>query len=105
MERRRWLCDRLARPAAELLAHMLGHEPLPRHHIERLGDILANLGELGAATTRTARRRRMNDAPTRQIGWKVAPRRLTPREAPHLDALRLGLHLLLSGSRRQFLEL
>ena len=54
MERRRRLRDRLARPAAELLAHMLGHEPLPRHDIERLGDILADLRELGAAAARAA---------------------------------------------------
>ena len=43
MERRRRLRDGLARPAAELLSHVLGHEPLPRHHIERLGDVLADL--------------------------------------------------------------
>jgi hypothetical protein len=46
VEWRRRLRDRLARPAAELLPHMLGHEPLPRHHIERLADILADLDEL-----------------------------------------------------------
>jgi len=46
MEGRRRLADPLASPAGELLAHMLGHEPLPRHHIERLGDILADLREL-----------------------------------------------------------
>jgi hypothetical protein len=32
VEWRRRLRDRLTRPAAELLAHVLGHEPLPRHH-------------------------------------------------------------------------
>jgi hypothetical protein len=35
MEERRRLGDRLARPAAELLARVFGHEPLPRHRIER----------------------------------------------------------------------
>jgi hypothetical protein len=105
VERRRRLRDRLARPAAELLPHMLGHEPLPRHDIERLGDILADLGEFAAATTRTARRCRMNDAPTRQIGGKLAPRRLAPREAPHFDACRFGLGLVLSRCRGQLLEL
>jgi hypothetical protein len=37
VERRRRLRDRLARPAAELFPHMLGHEPLPWNDIERLG--------------------------------------------------------------------
>ena len=46
VEGSRRLADRLARPAGELLPHMLGHEPLPRDDVERLGDILANLGEL-----------------------------------------------------------
>jgi hypothetical protein len=53
MERRRRLRDRLARPAGELLAHVLGHEPSPWHHIERLGDVLADLRELATATART----------------------------------------------------
>ncbi len=105
VERRRRLRDRLARPAAELLPHMLGHEPLPRHDIERLGDILADLGELAAAAARARGRRGVDDAPARQIGGKVAPRRLAPREALHLDARRLGLRLILSRSRGELLEL
>jgi len=63
VERCRGLRDRLARPAAELLPHMLGHEPLPRDHVERLGDILADLGELAAATARARGRRGVDDAP------------------------------------------
>jgi hypothetical protein len=54
---------------------MFGHEPLPRHHIERLGDILTDLGEIAATTARARGRRRMNNAPTRQIGRKVDWRR------------------------------
>ena len=105
VERRRRLRDRLARAAAELLPHMLGHEPLPRHHIERLGYILADLGKLAAATTGAARWRRVHDPPTRQIGGKVASRRLAPREALHLDACRLCLGLVLSRCRGQLLKL
>jgi hypothetical protein len=61
VERRRRLRDRLARPAAELLAHVLGDEPLPRDNVERLGDLLADLRELGAAAAGARCRCRMND--------------------------------------------
>jgi hypothetical protein len=53
----RRLRDRLAGPAAELLPPMLGHEPLPRNDIERLGDILSDLREFAAAASRSRRRR------------------------------------------------
>src|SRR5262249_28275839 len=94
------LRDCLAGPAAELLPHMLGHEPLPRDDIERLGDILANFRELGAAAARARGRRRVNNAPARQIGGKVAPRHLAPREALHLDLPRRGLGLILPPQPR-----
>lgn len=47
----------------------------------------------------------MDNAPARQIGGKVAPCRLAPREALHLDALRFGLGVILPGGRGQLLEL
>jgi hypothetical protein len=53
----RRLRDRLARAAAELLPYMFDHEPLPRRHIERLGDILTDLGEIAATTARARGRR------------------------------------------------
>jgi hypothetical protein len=56
MEPRRWLGNRLAAPAAGLVADGLDHFPLPRHHLQRLGDILAQLGELAAAARAGARR-------------------------------------------------
>lgn len=99
------LRDRLARPATELLPHMLGHEPLPGDDVERLGDVLADLGELVPAAARTRRRRRVNNPPARQIGREVAPRPLASREALHVDARRLGLGRILAGGRSQFLEL
>ena len=105
MEGSRRLGDRLARPAAELLPYVLGHEPLPWDDVERLGDVLAHLGQLAAAAARARGRRGVNDAPARQIGGKVAPRPLAPREALHLDARHLGLRLILSRSRGQLLEL
>ena len=105
MERRGRLRDLLAGPAAELLAHMLGHEPLPRHHVERLGDVLADLGELAAAAAGARRRGRVNDAPPRQVIGKVPARRWAPREALNPDAGALRLGLILSRRRNQFLEL
>jgi hypothetical protein len=47
----------------------------------------------------------MNNAPTRQIGGKIAPRRRPPREASHLHARRISLRFVLSGCRGQFLKL
>src|SRR5512133_3078786 len=49
MERRRRLGDLLARPAGELLADGLDHLPLPGDHLQRLGDILAQLNQLALA--------------------------------------------------------
>jgi hypothetical protein len=105
VERRRRLADRLARAAAELLADMLGHEPLPRHDVEGLGDVLADLREPGAAAARTGSRRRMDHAPPRQMLGDVPARRLAPRKTLDLDARRLGLRRILARRRGQFLEL
>src|ERR1022692_1990805 len=78
VERSRWLADLLAGPAAELLAHMLGDEHLPRHHVERLGDVLADLRKLVAAAARAAGRRGMHDASARQMIGEIPPRRRPP---------------------------
>jgi hypothetical protein len=45
VERRRRLADLLAVAAGELLAHVLHDLPLPRYHLQRLGDVLAELGK------------------------------------------------------------
>src|SRR5258706_13824871 len=102
----RWrLRDRLARPAAELLAHVLGHEPLPRDDIEGFGDILPDLRELRAAAARTGGRHRVNDATPRQVIGKVPPRRLASREAANLAARRLQPGGVLAETRREVLKL
>ena len=49
VKRRWWLADRLASTAGEPLAHRLDHLPLPRDHLQRLGDVLAQLGQLAVA--------------------------------------------------------
>ena len=104
MEGGRRLRDLLAGPAAELLPHMLGDEQLPRHHIQRLGDILADLRELGAAAARAAGRSGMHDAPAWQVSGEIAAR-LGPREALRRYAGRLARGRILARGRGQFLEL
>src|SRR5216684_9409672 len=104
MEGSRRLGDLLAGPAAELLPHMFGDEHLPWHHVQRLGDILADLREFGAAAARAACWSRMHDAPARQVVGKIAAR-LGPREALHRNTGGLGLGLSLARRSRQFFEL
>src|SRR6266849_10453640 len=102
----RWrLRDRLARPAAELLAHVLGHEPLPRDDIEGFGDILPDLREPGAAAAWAGSRHRVNDTPARQVIGKIPPRRLAPRKATNLDARGLQLGSILAEPRSKLLKL
>src|SRR5438132_1002972 len=67
MEWRGRLCDRLAVPARELLAHRLDHLPLARHDFQRLGDVLAQLRQLRRTTARTALRRGDDDALAREM--------------------------------------
>ena len=80
MERRRRLGDRLAGPAGELLAHGLDHLPLARDHLQRLGDVLAELGELAAAA-RAGGRRRDHDPLARQMRRQRRAHRLAAGEA------------------------
>jgi hypothetical protein len=105
MEGRRRLRDFLARPAAELLAHVLGDEPLSRDHIERLGDVFADLRELGTAAAGARRRCRMDNPPTRQVIGKVPPRTVAPREALNLDVCGRGFGRFFPGRCGQFLKL
>jgi len=67
VERRRSLADALAIAAGELLPHMLDHLPLPRNHLQRLGDILAQLAQPIAATAVAGRRCRLDHAFARQV--------------------------------------
>src|SRR5215216_601610 len=49
MKRRRRLADLLAVAAGEFLADTLDHLPLPRDHLQRLGDVLAQFAQSRAA--------------------------------------------------------
>jgi hypothetical protein len=51
MERRWRLADLLAVPAGELFSDVLDHLPLAGDHIQRLGDIFAELGQVRPAAT------------------------------------------------------
>jgi hypothetical protein len=76
MERRRRLADLLAGAARELLAHILHDLPTPRNDLERLGHVLAELGELRRAAAGAGRRAGNDDALARQMRRKRFARRL-----------------------------
>ena len=82
MRGRRRLGDLLAAPARVLLAHMLDHLPLPRHQLQRLGHVLAELVQRPAAA-RAGRRHRIDDALARQMLGQRPAGRLAPLEGLH----------------------
>ena len=106
MERGRRLGDRLARAAREFLAHRLDHLVGTGNALQRLGDGLAEFGELAAAT-RAARRRWQHDPFARQMCWQRATNRLRAGEGTHgrLIRRRVGGHFILGRGGLEFLEL
>ena len=91
MERRRRLADRLAVAAGELLAHVLDHLPLPRDHLQRLGDVLAQLAQPRAAAARAGGRRRLDHPLARQMLGEGLARRALAGEGRHVGGLGRGL--------------
>src|SRR4029077_20181269 len=88
VERCRRLRDLLAFPARELFPHRLNHLPLPRDHLQRLGNVLAQLRQLRRPAAGTAVRRGNDDALARQmIGERLAGR---PLALERLHRLRPG---------------
>src|SRR5208337_4220245 len=73
-------CVMLAGAAGELLAHVLDHFPLPRHELQHLGHVLADLVQKPAAAGAGCRGR-INDALARQMLGQRAARRPAPLEA------------------------
>ena len=92
MERRRRLADLLAIAAGELLADMLDHLPLPRDHLQRLGDVLAQLAQPRAAATLAGGRGRFDHPLARQVLGEGLPRRPSAGECH--DVRRLGCSTL-----------
>jgi hypothetical protein len=105
VERCRRLGDLFAAAAGELLAHRLHHLPLPRHHLQGLGDVLAELGELAAAA-RAGRRRRDHHPLAWQVRRQRGAHRLFAGEARHdRPVLAGGGEFVFAGARLQLLEL
>ena len=73
VERRRGLADALAIPAKELLAHVLDDFPGTGSGLEALGDVLAQLGQAGAAAAGAGHWPRDNDALAGQVFGERAP--------------------------------
>ena len=67
VERCRGLCDLLAVPARKLLANRLDYLPGARAHLERLGDVFAELGEPVPAAGRAGTGGRHHDTLARQV--------------------------------------
>jgi hypothetical protein len=75
MERCRWLCDGFAGAAREPLADGLDDLPPDRLGLQRLRDVLAQLGQLAVAAG-TGGRARDDNPLARQVGWQGCPHRL-----------------------------
>jgi len=105
MKGRRRLGDLLARAARELLADGLDHFPLPRHHLQRFGNGLAEFCQLAAAA-RTGGRAGDYHTLTRQMRRKRRPHRLFAGERLNRRTVsRHSVGVVLSRARRRFLEL
>jgi hypothetical protein len=99
------LGDRLATAAGELLPHGLDHLPLPRHYLQRLGNILAELSK-PATTARAGARCGDYHALARQIGRQRRAYRLPASEADDRGSVdRDDGRVVLGGVRLQLLEL
>ena len=120
MERRRRLADLLAVPAGELLAHVLDHLPLARDHLQRLGDVLAQLATAARRRSsrrpsarhdhplarqmlgeRLARRPLAGERRHRSWSWPRPSRRRARPRSPALQLLELQLQLI-EQPRRAF---
>src|SRR5260221_6865116 len=81
MERRRSLADLLAVAAGELLADMLDHLPLPRDHLQRLGDVLAQLAQPRPAAALAGGRPRLDHPLARPMLGKGLTRKALAGES------------------------
>ncbi len=78
VEGRRHLGNVFAGAAGEALTHRLDHGPAPRHHFQRLGDVLAHLRQALPAAARADGWARYHEAHAGQVRRKGLARRLPP---------------------------
>src|SRR3954470_18286522 len=100
MERGGLLADLLAVAAGKLLSDMLDYLPLTRDHLQRLGDVLAQLAQPRAAAAQAGCWPRRDHALAPQMFRKGLPRRALARERYDISRLRrgaLGDDLVLAG--------
>ena len=107
VERCRRLANALAGSAGELLAHRLDYLPLSGHDLQRLGDVLADLGQSVRTTAGAGRRPGHHDALARQVRWERLASRLLARERSNCGAVRrrLGRECILGRRDLELLEL
>src|SRR3954463_14182046 len=74
------LADLLAVAAGKLLADVLDHLPLPRDHLQRLSDVLAQFAQPRAAAAQAGCWARFDHAFARPMVRKGVPRRALARE-------------------------
>jgi len=99
MEGGRRLADRLARPARQLLAHVLDDLPGCRDALQAFGDVFADLAPFGSSTTWAGRRVGQDDTVTRQMRRQRTACRAAALEALHLDRIDGGDRDLRHDSR------
>ncbi len=107
VERRRRLGDRLTLAAGEALPHRLDYLPLARDHLQRLGDVLAELDQLQRAAAQAALRRGDDDALARQVVRERLARGALALEGGNVGCPRRGFRcqFVLGGVGLQILEL
>ncbi len=96
----RGLRDPLAGATGELLPNVLQHLPVPRHHLECLCHVLAELGESGRTTARAGGRAGNDDPLARQVLGQGLADGLPAREGTHarrVTARCLSEKLILGG--------
>lgn len=96
MERGGRLTDLLAVPAGELLANRLDHLPLPRHDLECIGDVFAQLHDAIRPAAIAPARRFNHDPLARQVIRKLFARWFATGEARDGGRVACGLF---SGQR------
>ena len=101
------LAHLLARPAGELLAHMLDDLPTARDHLQGFGDVLAQLAQPRTAAALAVAGRGLDHTLARQMSGKRLARRALAGKRRHIRGARgrlLGGDLVRGGRALQLSE-